>query len=516
MTHNPTNFSPSDCDLLVIGGGVNGAGIARDAAGRGLKVALVEQSDLAAATSSASSKLIHGGLRYLELGELRLVRESLRERERLMAIAPHIVYPMEFILPHVTGLRPRWQLRLGLYLYDHLSARQRLARSRALKLSNTSFGAPIKPTITHGFAYSDCATDDARLVILNAVDAAGRGATVLTRTRLMSAQREPTWWTAKCVDMRTGAPLQIRARAIVNAAGPWVDRVLRSLAGTHQPQARMRLIKGSHIVVPRLYEGSHAYILQSPDGRVVFVIPYEGRFTLIGTTDVPCEQQAEDVSISTDETAYLINAVNEYLRRPIGSADIVWSYAGVRPLVDDEALEAASVTRDYRLEMDAAGPPLLSVYGGKLTTYRKLAETALGKLHRHIGGSPEDWTHRAALPGGDLPGSDFNAFLRDVKRRWPFLAEPLAFRLARSYGTRIETIVGSATRMDELGKPFGAGLTAAEIDYLIASEWAVTAEDILWRRTKLGLHMTKEECSALARHLSARAIPERAAAAFRS
>jgi glycerol-3-phosphate dehydrogenase len=488
-------------DLLVIGGGINGAGIARDAVGRGLKVTLVEQSDLAGATSSASSKLVHGGLRYLEQGELRLVRESLREREHLLEIAPHLVYPVEFVLPHVAGLRPRWQLRLGLFLYDHLGPRRRLSPSRAVRLASSPLGAALQGGIAHGFVYSDCATDDTRLVILNARDAARRGAILYPRTRFVSAERMDGCWLATCVDAAGGTPFTIRARAIVNAAGPWVDRVLRTLGRAHEG-ARIRLVKGSHIVVPRLYEGEHAFILQNPDGRVVFAIPYEG-LTLIGTTDVPWDLPPEQVSISPAETQYLCDTVNRYFRKLVTPQDVKWSYAGVRPLVDDESADASSVTRDYRLELDVAGAPLLSVFGGKLTTYRKLAEAALARLQPHIGGSRGNWTHTAVLPGGDLPSGDFLAFLRDVKRRWTFLPDALALRLARSYGTEMEAIVGSATHIGDLGASFGAGLTTAEIDYLIAFEWAETAEDILWRRTKLGLHMTPQECGALTRYLSA-------------
>lgn len=488
-------------DLLVIGGGINGAGIARDAVGRGLKVTLVEQADLAGATSSASSKLVHGGLRYLEQGEIRLVRESLWEREHLLEIAPHLVYPVEFVLPHVAGLRPRWQLRLGLFLYDHLGPRRRLSPSRAVRLANSPLGAALQGGIAHGFVYSDCATDDTRLVILNARDAARRGATIYPRTRFVSAERMEGCWRATCVDAAGGTPFNIRARAIVNAAGPWVDRVLRTLGRAHEG-ARIRLVKGSHIVVPRLYAGEHAFILQNPDGRVVFAIPYEG-LTLIGTTDVPWDLQPEQVSISPDETRYLCDTVNRYFRKLVSPVDVKWSYAGVRPLVDDESADASSVTRDYRLELDAAGAPLLSVFGGKLTTYRKLAEAALARLQPYIGGSRRNWTHTAVLPGGDLPRGDFLAFLRDVKRRWTFLSDALALRLARSYGTEMETIVGSATHIGDLGASFGAGLTTAEIDYLIAFEWAETSEDILWRRTKLGLHMTSQECGALTRHLTA-------------
>jgi glycerol-3-phosphate dehydrogenase len=483
----------ADCvDLLVIGGGINGTGIARDAVGRGLKTALIEQSDLAAATSSASTKLVHGGLRYLEFFELRLVRESLQERERLMAIAPHIVRPMQFVLPHVEGLRPRWQIRLGLFFYDHMGMRRRLAKSRAVRLDGQHYGEPLREQITHGFVYSDCAVDDSRLVVLNALDAASRGASIQTRTQFLSAERVNGLWCASCRDVMTGLQFHISARAIVNAAGPWVDRVLRCLPESRN-QAQIRLVKGSHIVVPRLYDGEHAFLLQNPDGRVVFTIPYENRFTLIGTTDVPCESGPDEAIVSAEEVEYLCDSVNSYFRSELTSRDVRWSYAGIRPLVDDEAAEVSKVTRDYRLESSEEQPVLLSVFGGKLTTYRRLAEAVLEKLQPHIGGARHSWTDRAPLPGGNLPRGDFAAFLADVTRRWSFLPEQLALRLARAYGTRIEKILGTASSMRDLGEHFGAGLTAAEVHYLASSEWAVTAEDILWRRTKTGLHMTEDE-----------------------
>jgi glycerol-3-phosphate dehydrogenase len=491
-------------DLLVIGGGINGAGIARDAAGRGLKVALIEQSDLAAATSSASTKLVHGGLRYLESFEFRLVRESLQERERLLAIAPHAVRPMQFVLPHVEGLRPRWQIRLGLFFYDHMGVRRRLAGSRGVRLAGQGFGKPLREQITHGFVYFDCAVDDSRLVVLNAIDAASRGASIQTRTRFLSAERVSGRWRAICRDVTTNRQFHISARAIVNAAGPWVDRVLRCLPEARN-EAQIRLVKGSHIVVPRIYDGEHAFLLQNADGRVVFTIPYEGRFTLIGTTDVPCESGPDEAAITAGEIEYLCATVNGYFRRELTSRDVKWSYAGVRPLVDDEAADVSKVTRDYRLESSAEQPALLSVFGGKLTTYRKLAEAALEKLQPHIGGARHSWTGTVPLPGGDLPGGDFAAFLEEVTRRWSFLPEQLALRLARAYGTRIEKVLDTARSMRDLGEHFGAGLTAAEVHYLATSEWAVTAEDILWRRTKTGLHMTDAERNYVEHYLDASA-----------
>jgi glycerol-3-phosphate dehydrogenase len=488
-------------DLLIVGGGINGTGIARDAAGRGCKVALVEQSDLAAGTSSASTKLIHGGLRYLESFEFRLVRESLVERETLLAIAPHLVRPMEFILPHVDGLRPRWQIRLGLFLYDHIGLRKRLPPSHTVRLAGTRRGAPLREKITHGFSYSDCAVDDSRLVVLNAVDAARHGARVFTRTRFLSAERINGHWRASCRDVRSGERLCIDARAIVNAAGPWVDQVLRRLPGAPN-QAQVRLVKGSHIVVPRIYDGEHAFLLQNPDGRVVFAIPYETRFTLIGTTDVPWKSEPDDVAISADEIDYLCDTVNRYFSGTVVPDDVQWSYTGIRPLVDDEAVVASKITRDYRLDLSTEQPAVLSVFGGKLTTYRKLAATALEKLQPYIGGSKHSWTHSAPLPGGDL-GGDFATFLDEVRRRWRFLPDTLAERLARAYGTRVDYILEKAGRIGDLGENFGGGLTAAEVRYLQAHEWAITAEDILWRRTKLGLHLTERERANVEEYLGA-------------
>jgi glycerol-3-phosphate dehydrogenase len=491
-------------DLLIVGGGINGAGIARDAAGRGLRVMLVEQSDLASATSSASTKLIHGGLRYLESFEIRLVREALIEREKLLAIAPHIIRPMQFVLPHIEGLRPRWQIRLGLFLYDHLGGRHRLAASRNTRIAGTPFGTQMRAEITHGFVYSDCWVDDSRLVVLNAMDAAQRGATIRTRTRLLTASIADDLWQAEIESQRTGERSQVRARAIVNAAGPWVEKVLHAIHASDS-DAQVRLVKGSHIVVPQLYPGAHAYLLQNPDGRVVFTIPYEEGFTLIGTTDIPFEGDAANVQISAAEIDYLCTTVNSYFLQFIGASDVCWTYAGVRPLSDDDSSNASKVTRDYKLELSAGkSPSMLSVFGGKITTYRRLAEAALQKLEPAIGGSATSWTARQSLPGGDLPRDDFDAFLAGVQRRWPFLPAPLAVRLARAYGTRISDIIGSARRIEDLGQDFGAGLTQAEVTYLQNHEWAMTADDILWRRTKIGLHMTAAQRERFAQYMAAK------------
>ncbi len=485
-------------DLLIIGGGINGCGIARDAAGRGLSVCLVEQHDLAGHTSSASTKLIHGGLRYLEYYEFRLVREALAERERLLAIAPHIVWPMRFVLPHSADQRPAWLLRTGLFLYDHIGGRRTLPGSRGLRFDGTGLGCGLKPGIARGFAYSDCWVEDSRLVVLNAQDAAERGASIRTRTRLVSARRasgpDGPVWHATIADTETGAQEPLVARRIVNAAGPWVGDVLAGALGRNGG-ARTRLVKGSHIVVPKLYQGAHAYLLQNPDKRVIFVIPYERDFSLIGTTDLPWESDPTQVAISTAETEYLCAAVTRWLTRPVTPADVVWSYAGVRPLHDDGAENASAVTRDYVLDLDDPqdAAPALSIFGGKITTYRRLAEAALTKL-----GIPgPSWTGAAPLPGGDIPGGDFEHFVADLTAAYPGLPPALLHRLARAYGTRATRLLGAAKTMEDLGQDYGAGLTRAEIDYLRAQEFARTAEDILWRRSKLGLHIGKEKQALL-------------------
>ncbi|HEU4654241.1 MAG TPA: glycerol-3-phosphate dehydrogenase [Steroidobacteraceae bacterium] len=481
-------------DLLIIGGGINGAGIARDAAGRGLKVALVEQGDLASATSSASTKLIHGGLRYLERFEFRLVREALIERERLLGIAPHLISPMDFVLPYVDGLRPRWQIRMGLFLYDHLGGRRHLPASTALKLSKSAYGRPLRPHLRHGFMYSDCWVDDSRLVVTNAIDAAHRGASILPRTQFIGAKADGQQWVATCIDQATQQQHTLRARAIVNAAGPWVEKILEQFVGSNH-DLHARLVKGSHIVVSRLYEGDYAYLLQHPDGRVVFTIPYEQHFTLIGTTDVSFEGDPHSAAITSDEIQYLCETTNRYFRRMLAAEDVLWTYAGVRPLVEDRATSASKVTRDYKLHLVHSddGPALLSVFGGKITTYRRLAEHALEKLQPILRFEASEWTANSILPGGDLPQGDFDLFVDDVRERWPFLPESMALRLAHAYGTRIELILHTAQRLDDLGRDFGGYLTDAEIAYLREHEWARDAEDFLWRRTKCGLHMSPEQ-----------------------
>ncbi|HEY7689025.1 MAG TPA: glycerol-3-phosphate dehydrogenase [Dongiaceae bacterium] len=482
-------------DLFIVGGGINGAGIARDAAGRGLKVVLAEQADLASATSSASTKLIHGGLRYLEYYEFRLVREALIEREVLLKAAPHIIRPLTFVLPHVSALRPAWMVRLGLFLYDHLGGRKLLPGSRSLDLRRDLAGAPLRDEFAKAFSYSDCWVDDARLVVLNARDAADRGARVFTRTRCVSALRSGDRWIATLENLVTGETREISARVLVNAAGPWVadfiDRV-----GAKRRHA-LRLVKGSHIIVRRLFDGDHAYILQNDDRRIVFAIPYERDFTLIGTTDLAYEGDPSEVRISAAETDYLCQVINRYFDRSISPRDVVRTYSGVRPLYDDAAQSASAVTRDYVFELDTDGAPLLSIFGGKITTFRKLAEHALDRLRGHLPQMGPAWTAGAALPGGDIANADFEGFLDQARSDWPWLPADLARRLARAYGTRMQQILANAGSLAGLGRDFGDGVYEREIRYLTEQEWAMSADDVLWRRSKLGLHVKSETAAAL-------------------
>lgn len=494
-------------DLLVVGGGINGAGIARDAAGRGLSVVLCEKGDLAGATSSASSKLIHGGLRYLEHLEFRLVREALQEREVLLHAAPHIIRPLRFVLPHAKGLRPAWMLRAGLVLYDRLGGRERLPPSAAIDLRRDPLGAPLKASFTRGFSYADCWVDDARLVVLTAVDARDRGADVRTRTRCIGARRTDGLWEAE-LESAGGSRTRLRARGLVNAAGPWVDQVLGQISGTTR-KSGLRLVKGSHIVVPRLHDGDQAYILQNRDRRVFFVLPYENRFSLIGTTEEPYEGELGTVQISDSETAYLCDAANRYFTRGVSPGDVVWSYAGVRPLYDDARVNASAITRGYVFDLDSGDgqPPLLSVFGGKITTFRKLAEHALGKLAPHLPHAGPAWTQTAALPGGDMPDADFGRFLNEFTAARSWLPGALARRLARAYGTRAEDLLGSAQSLNDLGRHLGDDLYEAEADYLCREEWARSTEDILWRRSKLGLHVSAATRRHLADWIGARNAP---------
>jgi glycerol-3-phosphate dehydrogenase len=480
-------------DLLVVGGGVNGAGIARDAAGRGLSVLLVEKEDLACATSSSSSKLIHGGLRYLEHYEFRLVAEALAEREVLLKVAAHLVWPARFVMPHVPELRPRWMIRAGLFLYDHLARRASLPGSTAVRLDEPPYNSGLQPQLKYGFIYSDCRVDDARLVIANAMDARSRGVRVLTRTECVTAQREEGLWKAK---LSNGE--EVKAKAIVNAAGPWVKTVLNGHLS--QPSRdEVRLVKGSHIVLPKLYDGEHAFILQNDDRRVIFMIPYGDLHTLVGTTDVPVQDERARPEASAEEIAYLCRAVNRYLVRPARPPDVVWKYAGVRPLYDDGTADPSAVTRDYTLRVDdeAGRAPVLSVFGGKITTYRRLAEQAMDRLAPYLPGMKPAWTGRSPLSGSDF-GDATRVEARDAFFAChPHIAESTLRGIFRRHGTHAQAVVGDG----DLGEDFGAGLTEREVRYFVAQEWAQTAEDVLWRRTKSGLLMTPAQRERVAQVL---------------
>jgi glycerol-3-phosphate dehydrogenase len=476
-------------DLLVVGGGINGAGIARDAAGRGLSVLLCEQDDLASHTSSASTKLIHGGLRYLEYKEFGLVRKALQERETLLRAAPHIMWPLRFVMPHMPNLRPAWLIRVGLFLYDHLAKRELLPGSRGIDMRRHAAGEPLVDSIRRGFVYSDGWVDDARLVVLNALDAQEHGADILTRTKLVSARRANGEWQAR-LQRADGSTLDVRARAIANAAGPWVGDVLHGALG-RGAQHSVRLVKGSHIVTKRLFDHDHAYIFQNPDKRIIFAIPYEHDFTLIGTTDVEYRNDPAKVAIDGDETRYLCESINRYFKRKIAPADVCWTYSGVRPLLEEEGADNPSaVTRDYKLELDdGEGAPLLSVFGGKITTFRKLAEEASDMLCRALGSNALTWTAGKPLPGGNIAGARFAPFADDFAKRHAWLPAPLARRYARAYGTRASRLVGNATSLAGLGKEIAPGIYEAELLYLRDAEWATCAQDVLWRRSKLGLHV---------------------------
>ena len=487
-------MSAGTLDLLVIGGGINGVGIARDAAGRGLKVALVERGDLASATSGWSSKLIHGGLRYLEHYEFRLVREALREREVLLRLAPHIIRPLLFVLPHDAGMRPVWMIRAGLFLYDNLGGRITLPGSKSVAFPHLEYGAGFKADIRNAFVYSDCRVDDARLTVLTAMSARDKGAAIHVRTRFERARRVDGVWEARVTDAR-GEARPIRAKALVNAAGPWVMDALERIEGD-AIKGRVRLVKGSHIVVPKVHSQGHAWILQNHDKRVVFVIPYQEKFSLIGTTDVAVPDIEGARDISAEETDYLVAAVNRYLAKPISRSDIVWSYAGVRPLYDDGSANPSAVTRDYvfKVDHDKGKAPLLTVFGGKLTTYRCLAEEAMDRMAPFFPGLEGPWTGSEMLPGGDL--GHFNRFRDEMNERHGEMGRDLVDGIVRRHGSRAPIILGLAKHLDDLGRYFGGGLTEREVAYLREHEWAQEADDVLWRRTKCGLHMTAAERDA--------------------
>ncbi len=497
-------------DAVVIGGGINGAGIARDLAGRGLNVLLCEKGDLASATSSASSKLIHGGLRYLEHYEFKLVRESLKEREVLLRAAPHIIWPLEFVLPHHPALRPRWMIRLGLLMYDLLGGRKSLPFSSGRQLTNSPYGQPLKKNFEHGFTYSDCWVEDTRLTVLTAVDAAQRGAEVLTRTACTALKpRGAKGWIVTLHDTITDESGQVTASMIVNAAGPWVTQAL-DMVGPDAGQYRTRLVKGSHIIVPRLYQGDHAYILQNDDKRIVFVMPYEKKFSLIGTTDVEYTGELDEVRITLPEVEYLCAAASKYLRVPVRPEDVQWTYSGVRPLVDDGEDAASKVTRDYLLDLEKFDDaPILTVYGGKLTTFRQLSEKAGNIVVDTLGRGGAAWTHDAFLPGGDM-NYDFHAFLKTLKREYNWLPEALAYRLARAYGSTLREMLRGMKRMADLGEHLGEGVYEFEIIHLVKNEFALTLEDVVWRRSKLGLHLREDTQRNIRRLVKAlRSRPEK-------
>ncbi|TBN42002.1 glycerol-3-phosphate dehydrogenase [Paracoccus subflavus] len=509
-------------DLFVIGGGINGTGIARDAAGRGLSVRLAEQGDLAGATSSASTKLYHGGLRYLEFLELRLVRESLREREVLLRAMPHIAWPMRFVLPldprmrfagqtpvsrllslampWARGHRPNLVIRAGLFLYDNLGARKILPGTTSLDLRHAPEGEPLQDRLTRAYEYSDCWVDDARLVVLNARDAAARGADIIVGSKVTEARRDGTGWMVRLADGRS-----FRARVLVNAAGPWVGQVIQEVA--HLPSTEgVRLVRGSHIVTRRLFDHDKAYFLQGPDGRIVFAIPYEGDFTLIGTTDMDHDGAPDQAVCTPEEVDYLCRFVSGYFRQAVTPADVVWTFSGVRPLYDDGASSATAATRDYVLSLDQAGPPCLHVFGGKITTYRRLAEAAMAKLAPHLPGAGSPWTAGAPLPGGDFPVDGAAALADGLRRDHPFLTQGWADRLVRAYGTEAAQVLDGARTAADLGRDFGATLTESELRWMMEREWARDAKGVLWRRSKLGLRMSPEQAAEVEDYIASRRV----------
>ncbi len=489
-------------DLAIIGGGVNGCGIARDAAGRGLSVFLCEQNDLANGTSSASTKLIHGGLRYLEYYEFRLVREALREREVLLNAAPHIIWPLRFILPHHKGLRPAWLIRLGLFLYDNIGGRKILPGTSSVNLVTDEAGAPLKGDFKKGFEYSDCWVMDSRLVVLNAQDASDKGADIRVRTLLISANRSKGIWTLNILDKNSGKESSVQAKALVNASGPWLDTLLSQIS--HIKTAKhIRMVKGSHIIVEKLFDHERAYLFQNSDGRIIFAIPFQKDFTLIGTTDVDFHGKPDDVEIDSTEISYLCEAANEYFTTQISPDSVIYSYSGIRPLFDDGKSDAKAATRDYVLTLDTGDgeAPLLSIYGGKITTYRKLAESVLKKLKVFLPQMQDSWTETANLPGGDFSPDAFMEEVQKLRVACPFISEQHAIRLIRTYGTCAHDMSKNIKTPEDLGPHFGHQLYGFEVDYLISEEWAQTAEDVLFRRTKIGLFLSSEEVAQLEEYI---------------
>ena len=492
-------------DVFIIGGGINGVGIARDAAGRGFSTALCEMNDLASGTSNWSSKLVHGGVRYLEHYEFILVRKALTEREVLWAAAPHIITPMRFILPHHKDLRPAWLLRLGLFLYDHIGGRKLLPATKTVDLAKGIFGKPLKSMFTKGFQYSDCQVDDARLVVLNAMDAQDKGAEISVRTECVSARREGDKWVIETRHAETGEVKSYTADLVINAAGPWVDRVLGTAFGRNDAK-NVRMVQGSHIVMPKMFEHDNCYIFQNADDRIIFAIPYTHDTTLIGTTDRDYEGDPADVEISGEEIEYLCDAASDYFEKPVLKDDIVWTYSGVRPLYDDGASAAQEATRDYIFktdQKDKSEAPLINIFGGKITTYRVLAEKMLDEIEDHLGQKGRPWTAKAPLPGGDFPTTGFDDLVTTMGQHYPFLEKDALARMCHAYGTRLSMVLGQAQSIDQLGVDFGAGLYEAEIRYLMTNEWATTADDIVWRRSKLGMLMDEEQIEALDKWMKA-------------
>ncbi|MCP5086728.1 MAG: glycerol-3-phosphate dehydrogenase [Rhodobacteraceae bacterium] len=518
----PARSNPEILDLFIIGGGINGCGIARDAAGRGLSVALAEMNDLASATSSSSTKLFHGGLRYLEYFEFRLVREALKEREVLLAAVPHISWPMRFVLPYhrdmrfdaetpvsrllsmfmpwMRGRRPAWLIRFGLVLYDTLGGRKILPGTSTVSLKGAALGAPLKDKFEKAYEYSDCWVQDARLVVLNARDAADRGAKIMTRTKVVSAERRDNLWHVS-TQADDGGTCVHKARCLINAGGPWVSDVIGNKLGI-KSDGRIRLVRGSHIVTKKLYDHDRCYFFQGTDGRIIFAIPYENDFTLIGTTDADHADVDTNPICSEAEADYLRNLGSEYFKRPIEKSDIVWTYSGVRPLYDDSASSATAATREYVLGLDENGPPLLNIFGGKITTYRKLAEAAIAKLASHFPDLPGNWTAGVALPGGDFPVDGVDTLVAQLQAEYPFIENKWAKRLVRTYGTLSVEILGKAKSAADLGQHFGESLHAREVDWAIENEWVMSAQDMLWRRTKLGLIMSPGQAAEIEKYIS--------------
>jgi len=501
----------SAIDLFIIGGGINGCGIARDAAGRGLRVALAEMNDLASATSSASTKLFHGGLRYLEYYEFRLVREALIERETLLTAMPHISWPMRFVLPHNKGMRPAWLLRLGLFIYDHLGGRKILPATRSIDLRTDPAGKPLKPGFARAFEYSDCWVEDSRLVVLNARDAEARGARIMTGTRVTSAERHADHWHV-ALNRPDGRVETVVAKVLVNAGGPWVGDIISGVLHINSPE-KVRLVRGSHIVTRRLFDHDRCYFFQGEDGRIIFAIPYETDFTLIGTTDQDHHGSPSDAVCTPEEQAYLCDFASQYFARPVTSADVVWTFSGVRPLYDDGAKSATAATRDYVLSLDTSAAALLNVFGGKITTYRRLAEAALEKIAPQFPGLKGRWTARVPLPGGDFPVEAVASLVAKLAADYRFLSPFWARRLVRAYGTEAATLLGAARSAADLGIDFGATLTQREVEWLVAREYARTAADVVWRRSKLGLRLSMDQIAALDRWMAALAPSAQDAAA---